>query len=209
MKTNTLETPRGTTTGSNNIIRRTSVSVGILFIVQVLTAAIGFSFVQSFLDGEADRTTLTTGGLLMMFSGILIAAIGVLLFGVLKSTNKTLATWVLALRATEFVVATGFGVYLLQNLQTVPNHLLWVYILAGAAGVIFTGLLLTARLVPRPIAGLGLLGYTLILVGVALEFAGVIDMNAGFGQVLIVPGALFEVIVLPVWLFAKGFKATA
>jgi len=195
--------------GSESTVdKRRAVSIGILFIVQVLTAAIGLSFVQSFLLGEADRTTLTIGALLMMFSGALIAGIGWLLYTVLSSTSKTLATWVLALRATEFVVVIVFGLYLLQNLQTVPNHLLWVYILAGAAGVIFSGVLVTSRLVPRLIAGLGLVGYSFILLGVALEFAGVIDMNAGLGQTLIVPGALFEVVVLPIWLFAKGFKST-
>jgi hypothetical protein len=209
MTTRTLETPRRADTGSKPTPRRTSVFVGILLIAQVLTAATGLSFVQSFLAGEADRSTLTIGALLMMFSGSLIATIGLLLFGVLKSANKTLAAWVLALRVTEFVVATVFGIYLLQNSQTVPNHLLWVYILAGAAGAIFTGLLLAARLVPRPIAALGLLGYSLILLGVLLEFAGVIDMNAGFGQVLIIPGALFEVIVLPIWLFTKGFNSAS
>ena len=73
--------------------------------------------------------------------------------------------------------------------------------------MIFSGLLVASRLVPRPIAGLGLVGYSLILLGVALEFAGVIDMNAGLGQVLIVPGALFEVVVLPIWLFVKGFSS--
>ena len=208
MKNHTLEAPRTLSAGSESTLGKgRAVSIGILFIVQVLTAAIGLSFVQSFLLGEADRTTLTLGALLMMFSGALIAAIGWLLYKVLRSTSKTLAAWVLALRATEFVVVIVFGLYLLQNLRTVPNHLLWVYILAGAAGVIFTGLLIASKLVPRPIAGLGLLGYSLILLGVALEFAGAIDMNAGLGQLLIVPGALFEVVVLPIWLFAQGFKS--
>ena len=99
--------------------------------------------------------------------------------------------------------------YLLTSLQAVPNHLLWVYILAGAAGVILSYLLFAFKLVPRPIATLGFIGYAFLLLGVPLDFAGVIDMNEGLGQALFVPGALFELIVLPIWLIAKGFTPSA
>ena len=186
--------------------RKMAISISALFIVQVLTAAIGNSFVQSYVDGAANKTTLTAGALLMMFSGVAIAAIGVLLYQVLKFTNKGLAVWIPIIRSIECVVAIIFGIYLLTNLQTVPNHLLWVYILAGAAGVILSYLLLTSKLVPRPIATLGFIGYSLLLLGVPLDFAGVIDMNQGLGQALFIPGGLFEVIVLPIWLIAKGFN---
>jgi hypothetical protein len=110
------------------------------------------------------------------------------------------------IRILECVVAVVFGSYLLTNFHAVPNHLLWVYILAGSAGVILSYLLFTARLVPRPIATLGFIGYSLLLLGVPLDFAGLIDMNEGMGLALIVPGALFEVIVLPIWLMARGFN---
>lgn len=186
--------------------RSVAVSISILFIVQILTAAIGNQFVQSFIDGDPDRTALTIGVLLMIFSGLAIAAIGVLLYQVLKFTNKRLAVWVPIIRIIECAIATIFGIYLLTNLQAVPNHLLWVYILAGSAGVILSYLLLTSKLVPRPIAILGFIGYSLLLLGVPLDFAGVIDVNEGMGLALIIPGGLFEVIVLPIWLIAKGFN---
>ena len=190
---------------SNRTLAR---SISILFIVQLLTAAIGNSFVQSFIAGDQGRTALTIGVLLMMFSATAIAAIGVLLYQVLRFTNQRLAGWVRTIRGIECMVAIVFGIYLLTSLQTVPNHLLWVYILAGAAGVIFSYLLLTTGLVPRPITTLGFIGYSFLLLGVPLDLAGVIDMNEGMGQALFIPGALFEVIVLPIWLIAKGFKPT-
>ncbi|HEY5783428.1 MAG TPA: DUF4386 family protein [Microlunatus sp.] len=183
-----------------------ALSISALFIVQILSAAIGVSLVQSFVDGEPNRTTLTIGALLMMFSGLVIAAIGVLLYQVLKLTNNRLAVWVPAIRSIECVVALAFGIYLLTNSQPVPNHLLWVYILAGAAGVILSYSLFTSKLVPWPILALGFAGYALLLLGVPLDFGGLIDMNEGLGQALIIPGALFELIALPVWLIAKGFK---
>jgi hypothetical protein len=186
--------------------RKMALSISILFIVQLLTAAIGNSFVQKFIDGDPNRTALTIGVLLMAFSGLAIAAIGVLLYQVLKFTNNRLAVWVPVIRSIECVVAIIFGIYLLTSLQAVPNHLLWVYILAGAAGLIFSYLLFTSNLVPRPLATLGLIGYSLLLLGVPLDFAGVIDMNEGMGQALFIPGGLLEVIVLPIWLIAKGFN---
>jgi hypothetical protein len=188
--------------------RKLALSISVMFPVQVITAAIGNSFVQSFLDGDPNRTALITGVLLMMFSGLVIVAIGVLFYQVLKPTNKRLAVWVPIIRSIECVVAVAFGVYLLTRLQAVPDHLLWVYILAGTAGIILSYLLFTSELVPRLIAALGFIGYSLLLLGVPLDFAGVIDMNNGLGQALFVLGGLFEVIVLPIWLIAKGFKST-
>jgi hypothetical protein len=188
-------------------LRKVAVALAILFIVQVFTAAVGNVLVQSFIDGGPSGNSLTLGVSLMMFSSIVIVAIGVLLYQVLKTANKRLAASILIIRITECVVALSFGVYLLTQLQAVPNHLLWVYIFAGTAGVILCYLLFTRKMVPRSIAVLGLVGYSLLLLGVPLDFAGAIDMNVGLGQGFIVPGALFEVIVLPAWLIAKGFSS--
>jgi len=48
---------------------------------------------------------------------------------------------------------------------------------------------------------------TALLVGVPLDLLGALDMNAGPGLALLVPGGLFELVVLPIWLIAKGFKS--
>jgi hypothetical protein len=55
------------------------------------------------------------------------------------------------------------------------------------------------------VAVLGLLGYACLTVGVPLDLVGVLDMDTGVGQALLVLGGLFEVAVLPAWLIAKGF----
>ena len=124
----------------------------------------------------------------------------------LRFTNKRLAGWVPTIRGVECAVAIVFGIYLLTCLQTVPNHLLWVYIVAGAAGGDLQLLAVYDRAVPRPIATLGFIGYSFLLLGVPLDLAGVIDMNEGMCQALFIRGGLFEVIVLPIWLTAKGFN---
>ena len=60
---------------------------------------------------------------------------------------------------------------------------------------------------PRPLAVLGLIGYPIFLGGCVLDMLGHIDIDGGAGMIALVPGGLFE-IILPVWLFAKGFTSS-
>jgi hypothetical protein len=186
---------------------RTATTVGVLFFLQMATAIGGTTSINAFVDGDAGRTTLTVGVLLMMCSGLAVVGIGLLMYPVLKPVNPSLAVWYPVLRIVECVVSAACGVYLLVQLEVVPNHLLWVYVPTGIGGLILTYLLFVSRLVPRPIAVLGLVGYACLTVGVPLDLLGVLDMDAGAGQVLLVPGGLFEAIVLPIWLITKGFRA--
>ncbi|MDT5029410.1 MAG: hypothetical protein QOE61_5836, partial [Micromonosporaceae bacterium] len=189
--------------------RMIAVTVGVLFVVQMVTAMVGNSLIEAFVHGDTARAPLTVGVALMMCSGIAVVGIGLLMYQILKPVNQRLASWYAVLRIVEFTVSAVCGVYLLTQLQVVPNHMLWVYIPTGIGGLILTYLLLTARLVPRPIAILGLVGYAALTVGVPLDLLGVLDMNDGPGLVLLAPGGLFELVVLPIWLIAKGFKPSS
>jgi hypothetical protein len=182
-----------------------AVTVGILFFVQMVTAAFGTSLIQAFEDGDTERAPVTAGVLLMMCSGLAVVGIGLLMYPILRPVGQRLAFWYPALRIAEFAVSTACGVYLLTRLQVVPNHLLWVYIPTGIGGLILNYLLFVSRLVPRPIAVLGLVGYAALSAGVPLDLLGLLDMNAGPGLVLLAPGGLFEFVFLPIWLIAKGF----
>jgi hypothetical protein len=194
-------------TTSPNPRRRTATAVGVLFVAQMVTAMFGTSLMQAFVDGDPDRVALTVGVLLMTCSGLAVVAIGLLMYPVLKEVSPRLAGWYPALRITECIVSALCGVFLLTTLQVVPNHLLWVYVPTGIGGIILTHLLLVSRLVPRPIAALGLVGYTLLTLGVPLDLLGLLDMSAGAGLLLVVPGGLFELVFLPIWLFTRGFTA--
>ena len=187
--------------------RRIAITVGILFVVQMVTAMFGTSMIQAFVDGNTDRTSITLGVALMMCAGFAVVAIGLLMYPVLKDVNPRLAVWYLILRITEFTVSAACGVYLLAQSEIVPNYMLWIYVPTGLGGVILTYLLFVSRLVPRPIALLGLAGYVSLTLGVPLDLLGVLDMSAGAGLLLVVPGGLFELVFLPVWLIAKGFSA--
>lgn len=189
--------------------RKIAISVGILFFVQMATGMVGTSLIQAFVDGDTEKAPLTVGVLLMMCSGFAVVGIGLLMYQVLRDVNQRIAIWYPVLRTIEFTVSTACGVYLLTQLEVVPNYLLWVYIPTGIGGLVLNYLLFVSRLVPRPIAVLGLVGYALLTLGVPLDLLGVLDMNESPGLLILVPGFLFEFAVLPIWLIAKGFSSPA
>jgi len=204
-----LSTAPAPISGTQHLISRraTATVVGVLFVVQMVTAMFGTSMIEAFVEGDTDRASLTLGVLLMMGAGLAVVLIGLLMYPVLKEVNPRLAVWYPVLRITECLVSAACGVYLLVESQVVPNHLLWVYVPTGVGGIILTYLLFVSRLVPRPIALLGLVGYGLLTVGVPLDLLGLLDMSEGAGLLLVVPGGLFELVVLPIWLITKGFNA--
>ncbi|HMH70531.1 MAG TPA: DUF4386 family protein [Candidatus Saccharimonadales bacterium] len=187
-------------------IRKTSVAVGVLFIVQMVTAMFGTMQIQEFVDGGPGKAAPTLGVLLMMCSATAVIGIGLLAYRVLKLINQRLAIWYPIMRVIEGVVSTACGIYLLIQLQAVPNHMLLVYVPTVIGGLVFTYLLYVSRVVPRFVAVLGLIGYGLLGLGTLLNFLSVVDLNAE-GIALLVPGLLFELLVLPFWLIVKGFKA--
>jgi len=204
-----LSTAPAPISGTQHLISRraTATVVGVLFVVQMVTAMFGTSMIEAFVEGDTDRASLTLGVLLMMGAGLAVVLIGLLMYPVLKEVNPRLAVWYPVLRITECLVSAACGVYLLVESQVVPNHLLWVYVPTGVGGIILTYLLVVSRLVPRPIALLGLVGYGLLTVGVPLDLLGLLDMSEGAGLLLVVPGGLFELVFLPIWLITKGFSA--
>jgi hypothetical protein len=203
----TRRAPKSSTKGALSR-RTTATTVGVLFVVQMVTAMFGTSLIQAFVDGDTDRAPLTVGVLLMMVAGLTVVGIGLLMYPVLKDVNPRLARWYPVLRITECVVSAVCGVYLLVQSQVIPNHLLWVYLPTGVGGIILTYLLFVSRLIPRAIALLGLVGYAALTIGVPLDLLGLLDMSTGAGLLLVVPGGLFEVVFLPIWLITKGFNAS-
>ena len=184
----------------------TATAVGLLFITQMATAIAGTALIQRFVDGDPARLPLTIGVGLMTCSGLAVVAIGLLMYPVLSAVDQGLAVWYPVLRIVECTVSVACGVYLLARSEVVPNHLLWVYVPTAAGGLIMTFLLFQGGLVPRPIALLGIIGYACLAVGIPLDLLGALDMDAGAGQALLVPGGLFEGVVLPIWLIAYGFR---
>jgi hypothetical protein len=189
--------------------RRIAVLVGALFFFQLITFLAGSVLIQRYLDGEASRATLTAGVMLEMCSGLAVVAIGLLMYRVLRIVDRQLALGYPIMRITEFSVSAVLAAFLLVRLEEFPNHLLWVYVPTGIGGLILNYLFYTSRMVPRSISVLGLVGYSLLLLAVPLDLLGTINVVSGAGIVLVAPGGLYEFLVLPIWLIAKGFRPPA
>lgn len=186
--------------------RRIAVIVGALFILQIIVFAVGASLIDTYLGGEAAKSTLWTGVLLEMCSGVAIVAIGLMMYRVLRVVDPQWALGYPIMRVTEFTVSVLLAVYLLTQLEEFPNHLLWIYLPTAIGGLILNYLFFVSGLVPRPIAVLGLIGYALLLLTVPFDLSGAIDVESGAGLLMLAPGGLYEFLVLPIWLFVKGFR---
>lgn len=77
-----------------------------------------------------------------MCAGVAVAAIGILMYRVLKTVDRRLALGYPTMRVLEFTVSAILAIYLLSQLQEFPNHLLWVYIPTGVGGLILNYLFL-------------------------------------------------------------------
>jgi len=146
------------------------------------------------------------GVALEMCAGLAVVAIGILIYRVLKLVNRQLALGYPIMRMLQFAFSAVLAIYLLTQLDAFPNRLLWVYIPTGIGGLILNSLLFTSRMIPRVISGLGLIGYALLLLVVPLDLLGAVDSTSGVGLAMLAPGGLFEFVILPTWLIAKGFR---
>jgi hypothetical protein len=70
----------------------------------------------------------------------------------------------------------------------------------GLAGLMLCYTLYKAKLIPRPLAVWGLIGYAIIFCGMVSELTG-----SGLGLASSIPGGLWEVFI-GVWLIVKGFS---
>lgn len=111
----------------------------------------------------------------------------------------------LLLRVTECLTVAAIGAYFLTSHARWDGYVLPVYAVSGAAGLILSSALLTARIVPRSLSVLGPIGYPIFLIGSILAMFNQIDVTDGPGMLALAPGGLFE-LILPLWLFAKGFN---
>ena len=203
----TLPRPRMDTSAfSGTPHRRIAVIVGALFIFQIIAFAIGAAQVERYLSGEAAKSALWAGVMLELCSGVAIVAIGLMMYRVLRVVDPQWALGYPIMRVTEFAVSALLAIYLLRQLEEFPNHLLWIYLPTAIGGLILNYLFFVSGLVPRGIAVLGLIGYALLLLTVPLDLLGAIDVESGAGLLMLAPGGLFEFLVLPIWLFAKGFR---
>lgn len=180
--------------------------------------------------------TLVSGVLLWLINDIGIVFIGLLMFPLLRKHNESMALGYVSMRmfeciiliigvicamlliplSQEYIKAGGTDVSTYQisgallkqakYLCLTPMMLLFL----GLGGLIFTYLLWKTRLVPRFISVVGLIGYAILLPMAILPLFGLLDTSpSGPALILAAPVMIFEIIFMPIWLFAKGFDTSA
>jgi len=177
---------------------------------------------------SANSMTLIIGALLWLMAVIGDAAHGVLMFPVLKPHGERIAIGYLAARIMDavfiaimvifillqiplgnaYVNAAAADTFYLQALGTLfKQGQLYAYQIGmstlGVSGLMLCYTLYKAKLVPRWLAGWGLVGYAII-------FGGMLSavMGSGLGLASSLPGGLWEMFVGG-WLIVKGFNAPA
>lgn len=176
----------------------------------------------------AHETTLVLGVLLMMLNTAVDIGKAVLFFPVLERHDKRTALTYLAAMIVEVVLMTVGALALLmlvplaqQSADAADAGGGWAPALGdlavdanelgyqtGQAALAFGALFLVALLfrtglVPRWLAGLGIVGYAAHLTGATAELFGL-----HISLVLLIPGGLFELLVAG-WLIVRGFDPGA
>jgi hypothetical protein len=169
--------------------------------------------------------TLAIGAMLMLMAAVGDAAHGILMLPVLRRDHERIAFGYLGARIIdsvflaigvmflllqiplggEYLKAAGSDVSPLRALSAVSEQANQYAYEIGMIAVGFAGLMLcyglySGRLVPRPVAVWGLVGYALLLCGSVMTVLG-FDLRL----IHTIPGGLWELFI-GVWLIAKGFS---
>src|SRR5256714_4638393 len=216
--------------------KRTAVLVGALFLISTATFIVSNALItpllgsHKFLAAVADHSQLMIAAtLIALIEGTATVGIALALYPILKRQHPALALGYAGMRIAELAIAVvgfGLGGLLLVTLSATAasgansealgtllvalRHwtLMLVYLYTAIGGLMLSYMLLRTRIVPRGLSVLGLIGYVALLLAAVLDMLGLIDTVAGLGLVGLVPGGLFE-LLLPIWLFARGFTLTA
>jgi hypothetical protein len=203
--------------------------IGALFLLGFLFYGVGSGLATSLVGGTnflstiaASQTLLVTGAFLMFLNTGVDVAKGVLFYPILEKHSKRTALAYLATMIVE-VVLLAIGVLALllivplarhageAGAQTLGSILVQTNATAyqmgemslGVGAIFLCLLLFRTQLIPRWLAISGLIGYPILVAGTIAEIFGI-----HIGLYLTIPGFFFE-LVLPFWLFFKGFQPEA
>ena len=194
--------PTPTTTS----VDKTAVLVGLCFLTATFTFAIGNAFIRSYFSNATAHTALIAGVALLGCCGLAVAANGAAMRRALTPYAPIRSRAYFVLRVTECLTLLAVGAHLLTSHAQWNAYVLAVYAVSGVAGLVLSSALLTSRIVPRNLSMLGVIGYPVFLVGSILAMFNLIDVTHGTGMLALVLGGLFE-LILPIWLFTKGFTS--
>lgn len=210
-------------------------AVAALFIITMILGMIDAYTVAPILhaslsDYYSNESQFYIGAFSILFMSLGVVGIAILLYPILDKHNRIIAITYLCSRVMEcLLLFIGVIVYFLlltlsqEFIKAGSPHSSYFQTLAGVAvearyscyhvamiilsiaSIMLCYLLYKTRLIPRIISVVGIIGYASVLVSAPLDLLGIID-TTGTGGVLYIPGALFELFLLPIWLLAKGFN---
>lgn len=214
-------------------LRRSEIAIALLFLVTA-AAAIGAGVVlETALADPADlariaaaRPAIAAGAALWTVNNVGFVFIALFAWPVLAPSAPLAARAYLTTRILEAGVmmtgvmalvtipgraagGDGAAVALLHALSDVTLDVGMLPLL-GFSGLFLTAPLLRHRLVPSWLAGLGVAAYALVMAAGFLAWFGWIGIGPNdTGFLLVVPVALWEIVLMPIWLLWKGFTPTA
>lgn len=205
--------------------------IGALFLLGLLSYGIGSGLVTSLVGGSHFLANIASHQMLVVVGAVLIllntavdVGKGVLFFPIVERHSKRTALTYLSMMIAEVVLLDigalaflmlvplsnlhGADAGVAQVLATLAVHANALAYNTGEAvlalgATVLCVLLYRTSLIPRWLAISALIGYPCLFAGSMAELFGV-----HIGLMLTIPGMFFE-IVLPFWLFTKGFQPQA
>jgi hypothetical protein len=187
-----------------------------------------------YIVGAGADTIVRLGAFLEAIIAIAIIGTAVTLFPIVKRQNEGFALGYVAARVLESTVIVVGIISVLSvvtlrqdfvgtagadaaSLTTAGKSLVaihdWTFLfgpglMPGVNGILLGYLMYTSRLVPRPLALLGLVGGPLLFASGIAVLLGVIEAGSVWQGISTLPVAAFEV-SLGIWLIVKGFNSSA
>ena len=204
--------------------------IGALFIAGFVVYGAGFGLTSSVVSApdflstlSAHQSTLVLGAFLMLLVAPVDVGKAILFFPIVENHGKRTALAYLAAMIVEVVLMTLGGLFLLMLVplgqsavgagvaNALGSLLTEAYTMAyqisqmslGIGAFFLCWLLYRTRLLPRWLAGLGVIGYALHATGAIAEIFGI-----PISLILLIPGGIFEVVVA-FWLLIRGFNPEA
>mgnify|MGYP000924631632 CR=1 FL=1 len=130
---------------------------------------------------------------LVLINSLAVLGIAVSLRPIIAKENPRTGNIYLVTRIVEglFLGASGLVLALMNNVDLSDTLYQTGMIALGLGSISFCHWLLVNKRIPGLLAWLGLAGYPLLVAGMVLAFAGMDTLS----MILLVPGALFEIVV--------------
>jgi hypothetical protein len=219
-----------------NTDKKIARSIGLLFVITMILGMIDAYTVAPILNTPLsnisfNETRVIIGAFSILLMSIGVVFIAILLYPIIEKHNKYIAITYVSFRIMECLLLTvGVIVYLLLIILSQefikegspdPSYFQTIAALAiearysayhvamfilSIASLMLCYLFYQTKLIPRFMSVVGLIGYALVLLSAPLDLLDIID-TTDIGGIMYVPGAIFELILLPIWLIVKGFNS--